>query len=98
MVADTRFIDLNHLTHRFLVTHRLLLQCMKKPSVPKERKILHVIFMTNASVAGRASFGGRCGRDRLGMGEEVGRRFPETYQACFFAAQRSGKPLWMNWT
>src|ERR1700726_3502790 len=47
MVADTRFIDLDHLTHRFLVTHRLLLQCMKKPSVLKERKILDVIEPTN---------------------------------------------------
>ena len=34
------FIDLDHLTHRILVTHRLLLHCMKKPSVPKVRKIL----------------------------------------------------------
>ena len=43
MIADPRFIDLDHLTHRLLVTHRLLLQCMKKPSILKVRKILDVI-------------------------------------------------------
>src|SRR6185437_14410256 len=43
MVPDPGFIDLNHLTHWILVTHRLLLHCMKKPSVPKVRKILDVI-------------------------------------------------------
>ena len=43
MVSDPGFIDLDHLTHRILVTHRLLLHCMKKPSVPKVRKILDVI-------------------------------------------------------
>ena len=42
MVSDPGFIDLDHLTHRLLVTHRLLLHCMKKPSVPKVRKILDV--------------------------------------------------------
>jgi hypothetical protein len=31
------------LTHRLLVTHRLLLHCMKKPSILKVRKILYVI-------------------------------------------------------
>jgi hypothetical protein len=43
MVPDPRFVDLDHLTHRLLVTHRLLLHSMKKPSVPKVRKIRHVI-------------------------------------------------------
>ena len=43
MVPDPGFIDLDHLTHRILVTHRLLLHCMKKPSLPKVRKILDVI-------------------------------------------------------
>ena len=43
MIADPRFIDLDHLTHRLLVTHRLLLQCMKKPSILKVRKIADVI-------------------------------------------------------
>src|SRR4051794_34502105 len=43
MVPDTGFIDLDHLTHRLLVTHRLLLHCMKKPSILKVRKILYVI-------------------------------------------------------
>jgi hypothetical protein len=43
MVPDPGFIDLDHLTHRLLVTHRLLLHCMKKPSLPKVRKILYVI-------------------------------------------------------
>ena len=37
MIADPRFIDLDHLTHRLLVTHRLLLQCMKKPSILEDR-------------------------------------------------------------
>ena len=40
---NSRFIDLDHLTHRLLVTHRLLLQCMKKPSILKVRKISDVI-------------------------------------------------------
>ena len=44
MIADPRFIDLDHLTHRLLVTHRLLLQCMKKPSILKVRKISDVIY------------------------------------------------------
>ena len=48
MIADPGFIDLDHLTHRILVTHRLLLQCMKKPSVPKVRKILDVINQVRA--------------------------------------------------
>jgi hypothetical protein len=43
MVSDPGFIDLDHLTHRILVTHRLLLHSMKKPSLPKVRKIRHVI-------------------------------------------------------
>src|SRR5208282_4698629 len=43
MVPDTGFIDLDHLTHRLLVTHRLLLHSTKKPSLPKVRKILYVI-------------------------------------------------------
>src|SRR4029077_385939 len=43
MIANPRFIDLDHLTHRLLVTHRLLLQCMKKPSILKVRKIPDVI-------------------------------------------------------
>ena len=43
MVPDPGFVDLDHLTHRLLVTHRLLLHSMKKPSVPKVRKIWHVI-------------------------------------------------------
>src|SRR6476660_10500319 len=43
MVPDTGFIDLDHLTHRLLVTHRLLLHCMKKPSILKVRKSLYVI-------------------------------------------------------
>src|SRR4051812_14472503 len=46
MVPDTGFIDLDHLTHRLLVTHRLLLHCMKKPSILKVRKILYVIQST----------------------------------------------------
>jgi hypothetical protein len=37
------FVDLDDLVHSLLVTHRLLLQFMKKPSVPKVRKILYVI-------------------------------------------------------
>src|ERR1700677_2652117 len=43
MIANPSFIDLDHLTHRLLVTHRLLLHYMKKPSVLKVRKILDVI-------------------------------------------------------
>src|SRR3954471_24085848 len=43
MVPDTGFINLDHLTHRLLVTHPLLLHCMKKPSILKVRKILYVI-------------------------------------------------------
>jgi transposase, IS30 family len=43
MIANPRFIDLDHLTHRLLVTHRLLLQCMKKPSILKVRKIPDVV-------------------------------------------------------
>src|ERR1051325_2954963 len=43
MVSDPGFIDLDHLTHRILITHRLLLHSMKKPSLPKVRKIRHVI-------------------------------------------------------
>ena len=35
--------DLGHLTHQLLVAHRLLLQCMKKPSVLKVRRIPDVI-------------------------------------------------------
>ncbi len=50
MVSDPGFIDLDHLTHRILVTHRLLLHCMKKPSVPKVRKILDVIARFQALV------------------------------------------------
>src|SRR3954469_14869937 len=48
MVPDTGFIDLDHLTHRLLVTHRLLLHCMKKPSILKVRKILYVIIAAQA--------------------------------------------------
>src|SRR5208282_2566874 len=51
MVPDTGFIDLDHLTHRLLVTHRLLLHSMKKPSIPKVRKILYVIRSTRASIS-----------------------------------------------
>src|SRR4029077_14354967 len=43
MIANPRFIDLDHLTHRLLVTHLLLLQCMKKLSILKVRKIPDVI-------------------------------------------------------
>ena len=43
MVPDTGFIDRDYLTDRLLVTHRLLLHCMKKPSILKVRKILYVI-------------------------------------------------------
>src|SRR6476620_3370538 len=43
MIPYPRFIDLADLAHRFLVTHPLLLQFMKKPSVLKVRKILYVI-------------------------------------------------------
>jgi hypothetical protein len=43
MIPYPSFIDLDHLTHWILVTHRLLLQSMKKPSIPKERKIPDVI-------------------------------------------------------
>src|SRR4029077_6975625 len=43
MVSNSGFVDLDHLTHRILVTHRLLLHSMKKPSLPKGRKIRHVI-------------------------------------------------------
>jgi hypothetical protein len=43
MIADPRFIDLDHLTHRLLVIHALLLQCTKKLSVLKVRKIPDVI-------------------------------------------------------
>ena len=43
MVPDPGFINLDHLTHRLLVTHRLLLHSTKKPSFPKVRKILYVI-------------------------------------------------------
>jgi hypothetical protein len=43
MIADPSFIDLDHLTRRLIVTHRLLLHYMKKPSVRKVRKILDVI-------------------------------------------------------
>jgi hypothetical protein len=42
MIADPSFIDLDHLTHRLIVTHRLLLHYMKKPSILKVRKILDV--------------------------------------------------------
>ncbi len=52
MIADPGFIDLDHLTHRILVTHRLLLHYMKKPSVPKVRKILDVIELSTASPGG----------------------------------------------
>src|SRR3954462_8491831 len=48
MVPDTGFIDLDHLTHRLLVPHRLLLHCMKKPSILKVQKILYVIRPTYA--------------------------------------------------
>src|SRR6185436_15054507 len=51
MVSDPGFIDLDHLTHRILVTHRLLLHSMKKPSLPKVRKIRHVIHTLLLSVA-----------------------------------------------
>ena len=44
MVSDPGFIDLDDLAHRLLVTHRLLLQFMKEPSVLKVRKILYVIY------------------------------------------------------
>ena len=47
MIANPRFIDLDHLTHRLLVTHRLLLQCMKKPSILKVRKIPDVIDLSS---------------------------------------------------
>src|SRR4051812_34779909 len=43
MIPNPGFIDLDDLAHRFLVTHRLLLHCMKEPSVLKERKIPDVI-------------------------------------------------------
>jgi hypothetical protein len=42
MIADPRFIDLDHLTHPLLVAHQLLIQCMKKPSVLKDHDILYV--------------------------------------------------------
>jgi DNA invertase Pin-like site-specific DNA recombinase len=38
MIANPRFIDLDHLTHRLLVTHRLLLQCMKEAVNPESAK------------------------------------------------------------
>src|SRR5262245_47678879 len=41
-----RASDLDHLTHRILITHRLLLHSMKKPSLPKVRKIRHVILVS----------------------------------------------------
>jgi hypothetical protein len=47
MIADPSFIDLDHLTHRLIVNHRLLLHYMKKPSVLKVRKILDVIVPTD---------------------------------------------------
>ena len=37
MVSDPGFIDLDHLTHQILVTHRLLLHSMKK-QLPHSRK------------------------------------------------------------
>jgi hypothetical protein len=40
---ESGFIDLDDLTHRLLVAHRLLLHSMKKPAVLKVRKILYVI-------------------------------------------------------
>ena len=43
MIPNPGFIDLDDLAHRLLVTHRLLLHSMKKPSVLKVRKILYVI-------------------------------------------------------
>ncbi|MGB6796072.1 MAG: hypothetical protein WBE48_05775, partial [Xanthobacteraceae bacterium] len=55
MVSDPGFIDLDHLTHRILVTHRLLLHCMKKPSVPKVGKILDVIQRKHQAYGGRTS-------------------------------------------
>src|SRR6187431_1292529 len=45
MIPYPSFIDLDHLTHWILVTNRLLLQSMKKPSIPKERKIPDVIVL-----------------------------------------------------
>src|SRR5271168_2558988 len=54
MVPDTGVIDLDHLTHRLLVTHRLLLHSTKKPSLPKVRKILYVITAACCSCAPRA--------------------------------------------
>src|SRR5271166_290810 len=51
MVSDPGFIDLDHLTHWILVTHRLLLHSMKKPSLPKVRKIRHVISRGQSSEA-----------------------------------------------
>ena len=35
MVPDTGFIDLDHLTHRLLVTHRLLLHCPEEAVNPE---------------------------------------------------------------
>jgi hypothetical protein len=51
MVPYPGFIDLDDLAHRLLVTHRLLLQFMKKPPVPKVRKILYVIETDGAPCA-----------------------------------------------
>jgi hypothetical protein len=49
MIPYPGFIDLDDLAHRLLVTHRLLLHFMKKPSVLKVRKILYVIAAHNYS-------------------------------------------------
>jgi hypothetical protein len=51
MIPDPSLIYLDDIAHRLLVTHRLLLQSMKKPSLLKVRKILYVI-----PVFGVASF------------------------------------------
>ena len=55
MIPNPGFIDLDHLTHRLLITHRLLLQFMKKPS-SESAKDLYVISDGNVGwIVGRAS-------------------------------------------
>ncbi len=72
MIPDPGFVDLNHLTHRLLVTHRLLLQFMKKPSVPKVRKICTLSapltrfeWVVTSSIVRRAKKSAFAGRRRL---------------------------------
>ena len=61
MIPDSSLVDLDDLAHCLLVTHRLLLHSMKKPSILKVRKILYVIVVLRDRQA--AQVGGQLADD-----------------------------------